>query len=263
MALTPSCVFDRELADDGGSDDSGGESPLDIGNVAERLAAAQCRASIQCLECEDVASPSSLEECVAMQTAHFEARIAAAVDLQLTFVPECAAVVLAYFDSVGCEQMTDAHRHAFAELTRCDMLVGTGKQGDACEPLSTDPNFPDLDPCAPGLRCFVDTCRAEAQVGESCDDSDAPLGTVICAEGTFCDPGLQCQMPAAIGEPCTGDPEGCTDGLYCQDDLCVPLVAPGEPCPLNPESIGCDGICGDDSTCVAVPSACAFRLLLQ
>jgi hypothetical protein len=288
IAVVLGCAFDRDLpgsADTDGTDGTDGTNgtagvdggatdptstdgePLDVSNVAERLAAAECRSYVACGECSDRSNDLGMAECMDQLRPGHEQQIATAQDHGLVFDAQCAAQAIAFFDAGSCEAETAARRDALDALAACEMFVGTLAPGESCEPLATGfPYVPDLDPCAPGSRCISDVCVAIAAVAEACDNTDA-RGENVCVDGAYCRQSIQCEPRGAIGEPCDRAyiRGSCANDAYCTlEEVCAPRTPLGSPCQFDTQSIPCDGTCSDDNTsiCVESPSACTLSFNL-
>jgi hypothetical protein len=252
---------------DPGSTDPGSTDgePLDVSNVAERLAAAECRMYMACGDCSDWSNDLGMAGCMDARRPLHEQQVATAQTHGLVFDAECAAQAIAFFDAGSCEAETAARRDALDALAACELFVGTLAPGESCEPLAEQfPWTPDLEPCAPGSRCIVDVCVAIADVGEACDDTEA-RGENVCVEGAYCQ-GLQCERRGAIGEPCNRSTVSgsCTNDAYCTlDEVCAPRTPLGSPCQFDNQPLPCDGSCSDDDgICREAPTACTLMFNL-
>lgn len=261
-ASTSAGVIEPAPADPGG--------PLSPASVALRMASALCEADATCGGCSGAAP---LESCVDIWYANFQARVDVALSLGLSFDAECASALLDYYTSVGCEAVTPTHIEEKERLSSCDLFVGTKSAGEPCDLgdyLSLQD--PDLDPCAPGLRCSAGTCVVPAGPGEVCrwpeDTEFGPPVNYPCDETSYCHERFECRARAQVGAPCdpyaedvgwNGRNRSCVAGAYCDDQtaLCVPTRAAGEPCNLDDM---CPLRCGHDGVCEDVALSCAQAL---
>lgn len=266
-ALFSGCAIDKQLddGDDDGTDDGDThdlDEPLDVDNLVERLALAECGAALRCFECRNDDAPP-MEACVESVTGFLQGRVATAMAAGLVLDTECAEVALSYFEGVGCDPLTAAERHQQFVMRDCDMFVGTAMPGDACEPMTEVYYSPDLDPCTPGTSCIVDTCVPLGAVGDPCERSTGGAD-VVCMEGAFCTDDLGCQPRGDVGDPCVPFvSDSCVDTAYCHEGTCRARVDAGEPCPELEGVIGCAGTCSDDgNVCVDLPAACEIQFAL-
>lgn len=103
-------------------------------------------------------------------------------------------------------------------------------------------------PCAAGLTCAYAqgaigrVCAPVAELGETCFDSAA------CSDDTWCDFSVStCKARAQLGESCAT--ALCAYTLVCTSGTCTEGAGPSEPCP--PEGCGFGLTCGDGGTCEA------------
>lgn len=122
------------------------------------------------------------------------------------------------------------------------------KVGEACT---------EATPCADSYCKFAGsghddggTCLPKVAAGGDC--SPSLFGTVLCADGTECDPvdggpTSACTTLATEGQPC--DVVDCANGLYCDNrnpdaQKCRKLEPNGQPCGTFPQMYGDGGLTG-------------------
>lgn len=182
-----------------------------------------------------------------------------------------------------------------AQLDQCGMCVDVAGEGEACSPDGLD--------CDSGLTCVAGKCApdpgdAPAEPGQPCgqrticqggfckagicrplgDDGASCASSRDCKPGLFCDAGLVCHPPAAMGEPCVE--ETATPYRHCQGGACRVTAPPapgtcgayaqlGEDCLLHIAdyviSVDCapGSHCGAGAKCEAnrdLGSACEYDL---
>jgi len=119
--------------------------------------------------------------------------------------------------------------YVFRELTS-RVLLGTLEEGQPCE---------DEQECLEELTCDLYRLVCVDRVREG----------GVCRDEWECDPGLvclrgRCNAPADAGEPCAGIQE-CLVGLWCDRNMCTPLLTEGRTC--DPDVMSCEGWCSPDT----------------
>ncbi len=92
--------------------------------------------------------------------------------------------------------------------------------------------------CRAGLLCLEGTCRAAADVGESCTGDEACRPPLHCVDGA-------CATLSSAGQPCTGD-SACSLGLRCVGGKCTTVA--DSPCE-DAEACGNLSLCAKPRRC--------------
>jgi hypothetical protein len=268
-----------------------GELPVALDDMAAATTAAECAMFVRCHLMYDEALCRAFYDHI-NSTATFESfasGLAAAFAGKAEFDGMAARACVDQIRNADCGQPTPDPRQACAKAFRGKLADGDRcivdvecSRGSACSAASstTTPmcngvctappagTCNDDSQCPSGLVCDS-TCVAPVPPGAR----DEPCGThQTCQKGLHCEldataatPLFVCKGPAHIGDPCSGVPGACDDGLVCvaSDDratvTCMVPAGPGGTCQAFQQcggsllsSIGCDPT---THTCVGLPSS--------
>lgn len=171
---------------------------------------------------------------------------------QLTFDPDCAAILFARAAAIVCDDQVTAIEEGCGS---CNVYHGARMPGEACDlnawALYASQCAADLA-CSPVQQVCTGVELGVAGIGEFCFID----GTTIarCPDNALCDSGGsgQCQLAPPPGEPCLNGACGGAD--FCNpNNICRPKKTTGEPCDslLECHSLECTA-----NVCASTPWIC-------
>lgn len=249
-------------------DGSSGGAPLPLDQFAERAAAAVCNTIAPCCGAQGIQYDDAA--CKAGWKGFYDEWMIEPVKAGLVKYDENAAGgCMAWMETRSCTAPTDSPE-ACAQA-----FQGTKNAGEACttemECISPPGGFAS---CGSGPGGTAGTCVQEprGKVGDVCGGTctDHGDGSISCSvagteppgtsvancftnDGLYCDG--TCKALAVIGAPCTAD--GCVEGAFCANDVCMAKQPIGGECGLESDACGDDAFCDTNATgkCTAKKAA--------
>ncbi len=231
---------DSAETDGAGASTSGETGEPSFEKLMLQFVAARCEAVLDCCDV-DPDTASTVGECIERLEPAWLEPLEEAEARGLEFDFGCYAEKFDLLTNTACPTLEPGAYGASFRIHACDLWVGDGVEGDACE--STN----DWSTCSSGLSCEYSVCRAPSTDGPC----ESGLG---CAEGYTCGESA-CEPRGDAGDPCFSS-LACKETLRCNqtEGICEAAFAVGERCV---EASDCTSLnCGAGTCAPAASTVC-------